>query len=72
MITALSAPEPLAALLGVARDLRDSGASQADVEALFREFLATPHCQGEREDDLVRDALDFIVGFCAPNMRLFR
>jgi hypothetical protein len=68
---ALEAREPLEGLLVIARRLRDAGLSQQDAEALFTEFLSSTPKLTEREDDVVRDALDFITGFCAPHARIF-
>ncbi len=55
----------------LAAELIDSGTSReqilSDLELLTREFRSAANNEAE---DAVTDVMDFVVGWCAPNMRL--
>ena len=48
---------------------RDAGVSQA--EALASLEALRVECVDEAEEDRVRELMDFVVGFCAPRLRIY-
>jgi hypothetical protein len=70
--TALASADPLMALREIVRrELRDNHMPREDLlEAL--EDLRTELRDGEREDleDIVLEVMDFVTGWCSPQMRL--
>jgi hypothetical protein len=68
----LAAPEPRAAVLELAQDLRDGGMPQAELLALF-DAARERHAQDadEARYDAILDAMDLMVGWCAPSQNLY-
>lgn len=68
---ALQKPEPLLALRAI---LASRLAAGADREALLVELtdgMLAFHARGQNvQEELLADATDFLVGWCAPHMRL--
>ena len=60
---------PLLDLHAALRRWRDLGLTQTDALAALETLRA--ELQSETEDNLVTDLMDFVVGFCAPNLRLY-
>ncbi len=72
LTTGLKSATPVDSLRQVVQDMKSAGNSQQEIYDLFVELLAMVRSDGtEQEDDAVRDVLDFIVGWCSPDMRLF-
>lgn len=68
---ALRTGEPLSALRTIAQMLIEQGSSEAAVTALFDHARLQLRADGrEPDEDIVTDAMDFIVGWCSPHMKL--
>jgi len=70
--SALGSPEPVAALIELVKEWKVAGAAKAEVEHRLTEFLHEVMATGAPDqDDPVRDVLDYVVGYCSPDARLF-
>lgn len=59
-------------LRGLVEAFKFEGKTQRAIYDLFMSFMLSLRAQGrEREEDLVFDALDFIAGWCSPEVRWF-
>ena len=69
---ALRATNPAATVLTVARELRDEGMSQLELYRIFNEYRAIHENDADEiRYDAILDTMDFIVGWCSPNSRLY-
>jgi hypothetical protein len=59
-------------LISIVEMWKEDGCNQAEAESRLTTFLHEVMAKGTLdEEDPVRDVLDFVVGFCSPNARLF-
>lgn len=69
---ALRSGDATASLLVVVRAWKYSGCDLAEAERRSMTLLEEVAKGGTgQQDDAVRDALDFVVGFCSPDARIF-
>jgi hypothetical protein len=69
--TALSSPEPLAQLRSLVRGLQAQGRDQPAILALFETARQQLREAGrEQDEDVLMEAIDFLVGWCSPHMSL--
>jgi hypothetical protein len=69
---ALHAPEPEDCLLALAKELKIEGVSQSTMYELFEaELVRVRSNSDERSYNALADVMDRIVGWCAPEQRLF-
>ena len=67
----LGSPQPFEALRDLATHLFEQGIDQPTVLAAFEQARQALREAGrEREEDLVMDVMDCLVGWCGPHMRL--
>ncbi len=69
-VLAVDSPTPVFALSQIAKAMKSAGKSQREVYEVFHEFLRTI-AQNEKQADLVRDAMDYIAGWCTPDQAIF-
>ncbi len=68
---ALMSPDPLAALRNLVRSLSSEGYEKGTVFKAFEEFRSRLREAGREDDeDVVMDAMDMLVGWCAQHARL--
>jgi hypothetical protein len=68
---ALSSPEPLNQLRELVRSLQTQGRDQAAILGLFETARQQLREAGrERDEDVLMEAMDCLVGWCSPHMSL--
>jgi len=68
---ALSSPEPIPKLRALVKELFSRGADKASVLAAFENARQELRRAGrEADEDAVMDAMDFLVGWCSPHVKL--
>jgi hypothetical protein len=68
---ALRGPNALQQLRGIVQEMLDQGQDRASVLALFEQTRQRLQDEGrEAEEDIVLEAMDLLVGWCSPHMRL--
>ncbi len=68
---ALRTSEPVHNLRGVAENLLANGEERAAILKLFENARQHLRQSGrESDEDAVMDAMDFLVGWCSPHMKL--
>lgn len=68
---ALSSPEPIPNLRALVQELFSRGADKSSVLAALENARQELRQAGrEADEDAVMDAMDFIVGWCSPHMKL--
>jgi hypothetical protein len=68
---ALAAADPLETLRSLAREALDRQVPREELTATFTGKMLALRSEGrEDEEDLVTDLLDFLTGWCSPQMRL--
>ena len=68
---ALASPSPTLYLWTILKALIDKGESKENLLNIFsnmRKNLSLP--SQDAEDDLILEMMDFLTGWCSPNMRL--
>ena len=71
--TALRSPQPLSEVRAVAARYADEGYDSARLLGLFEGQRKRLRAAGrEADEDVVTDVMDFIVGWCAPHMKVFK
>ena len=70
---ALLSPDPLRGLRSVAQNLRSEGEGRDAILELFeRSRRELRESNREPEEDLLMEAMDFVVGWCSPHMKMER
>ena len=70
---ALLSPDPLRELRSVAQTLRSEGESHDAILELFEQTRRQlRESNREPEEDLVMEAMDLLVGWCSPHVKLDR
>ena len=68
---ALRGPNALQQLSGIAQGMLDQRQDRASILALFEQTRQQLRDQGrDAEEDIVLEAMDLLVGWCSPHMRL--
>ena len=67
---ALASPEPFNSAYAFVAELRAAGVAQLEVYYLFERVLAQVQ-EDDPRDDVLRDVMDCIVGWCNPRSYLF-
>ncbi len=67
---AVDSPNPVSALIEIAKAMKSAGKSQREIYAVFHAFLNTI-AQNEKQADSVRDVMDYIAGWCNPDQAIF-
>jgi hypothetical protein len=70
LLAALDAAEPVAGAIRLAKALKAEGMAQLEMYRLFAKVRDQLE-DGDPRYDAVLDTMDFIVGFCGPQARLF-
>jgi len=68
---ALRSENPANALFNLVLEWKAQGCNQARATERLSQFLAQLPEGAIVEDGVVRDVLDFVVGFCSPDRRIF-
>jgi hypothetical protein len=69
--TALKSSDPLNGLRSLVLDLQAQGQDQAAILTLLEQSRSELSESGrEREEDLILDVMDLVVGWCSPHMAL--
>lgn len=73
MEAALNVGSPFDALYSLATHFRDEGMAQRDMYQLFMEYFREHNDDVEPnvKRDALADVMDFIVGWCGPDHKLF-
>lgn len=72
LLPALRSPDPIAALSQIVREMKAAGKSQQEIYTSFSELLQVVQVsETEQEEDVIRDIMDFIAGWCSPGSRFF-
>jgi hypothetical protein len=73
LLQALKCENAYPLLREIAIDLWDQGHKKDTIERIFTEFLKFVMVHGtEKEEDLIRDVLDYITGWCPKGSQLFQ
>lgn len=69
---ALQAPSPVAAMTEIVKSWKSAGVSQAEATERLTLFLERVGSEGsDSQDDLVREVLDLVTGFCSPQASIY-
>jgi hypothetical protein len=68
---ALNSPDPLNRLRSLVQALHDQGQEQSAILELFEKTRQQLHETGrDRDEDVIMEIMDFLVGWCSPHMSL--
>lgn len=69
---ALRSEDAVANLVSVVRGWKDEGCTKAEAEQRLTSVLGEVATSGTaRQDESIREVLDFVTGFCSPRARIF-
>ena len=68
---ALRSEQPEQQLIALVLRMKETGADQAEIYALFESQLLRHRNSNEAFSDVLASVMDRIVGWCSPDLRLF-
>ena len=70
--SALHEPSPVAAMTKIVNAWKSAGVPKAQATERLTLFLERVSGEGnDRQDDLVREVLDLVTGFCSPQASIY-